>query len=150
MIYSSGSGVDGVERRTSMRVGRQRRMWAGFCVVVGIGLASGGCDYWPPALQTQIEQLRSEVQAARGETAQLQNQLVNLTRLKDDLQVQVEDLSRVNREKTSMINSLQSSLAAAQERLAKQAKAAPAKALTKSSSKVAAKAPVKKKPTTTH
>jgi outer membrane murein-binding lipoprotein Lpp len=124
--------------------GWQRSGWVGFCVVAGIGLVLAGCDYWPPALQTQIEQLRSEVQAATAERAQLQNQLGALTKVKDDLQAQVDDLSRANREKTSMINSLQNSLAAAQERLAKQAKPAPAKASTakapaKSSSTVAAK-----------
>jgi len=108
-----------------------------------------GCDYWPPALQTQIEQLRSEAQAARAERTQLQDQLAALTKVKEDLQAQVDDLIRVNREKTSVINSLQSSLATAQERLAKQAKSTPAKAPTKASSKVAAKAPAKKK-TTTH
>ena len=133
--------------------GRERGGWIGFCVVVGMGLMLAGCDYWPPALQTQIEQLRSEVQAATAERAQLQNQLTAVTKVKDDLQAQVDDLSRANREKTSMINSLQSSLAAAQERLAKQAKPAPAKTSTakapaKSSSKVAAKNPAMKKPTT--
>ena len=32
--------------------------------VVGFGFALGlvGCDYWPPALQAEIEQLRSEAQ----------------------------------------------------------------------------------------
>ena len=30
--------------------------------LVSVGLS--GCDYWPPALQTQIEQLRSELQSA--------------------------------------------------------------------------------------
>lgn len=132
---------------------RERSGWIGFCVAVGIGLLSAGCDYWPPALQAQIEQLRSEVQAATAERAQLQNQLAALTKVKDDLQAQVDDLSRANREKTSMINNLQSSLAVAQERLAKQAKPAPAKtstakAATKSSSKISAKAPAKKKATT--
>lgn len=132
-----------------MRDRRQRRGWAGFCVAAGIGLVVAGCDYWPPALQTQIEQLRSELQAARAERTQLQDQLAALTKVKDDLQVQVDDLSRINRDKTSMINSLQSSLAAAQERLAKQAKSAPTKTPTKSSSKVAAKTPTKKKTTRT-
>lgn len=131
----------------------QRSAWVRFCVVAGIGLMLTGCDYWPPALQTQIEQLRSEVQAATAERTQLQNQLAALTKVKEDLQGQVDDLMRTNREKTSLINSLQSSLAAAQDRLAKQAKPAPAKASTakvtaKSSSKVAAKAPAKKKATT--
>jgi chromosome segregation ATPase len=138
-----------------MRDGSQRRRWAGLCVVAVIGLVSAGCDYWPPALQTQIEQLRSEVQAATAERAQLQNQVAALTKVKDDLQAQVDELNRVNREKTSVINSLQNNLAVAQERLAKQAKSASAKASTaktspKSSSKVAAKAPAKKKATTAH
>lgn len=109
-----------------------------------IGLS--GCDYWPPALQTQIEQLRSELQSATVEKAQLQNQLASMTKVRDDLQTQVDDLSRQNRDKSSMINGLQNSLAAAQERLAKSSKsAAPKAAATKTSTKVAPKAPVKKK-----
>jgi septal ring factor EnvC (AmiA/AmiB activator) len=109
-----------------------------------VGLS--GCDYWPPALQTQIEQLRSELQSATVEKIQLQNQLASLTKVKDDLQAQVDDLSRANRDKTSMINSLQNSLAAAQERLAKSAKVATPKApAAKPSAKVTQKAPAKKK-----
>jgi chromosome segregation ATPase len=138
-----------------MRDALQRRKWARLCLAAGIGLVLAGCDYWPPALQTQIEQLRSEVQAATAERAQLQNQLAAIAKVKDDLQAQVDELNRLNREKTSVINNLQNNLAAAQERLAKQAKSAPAKASTaktspKSSSKVAAKAPAKKKATTRH
>ena len=53
-----------------------------------------GCDYWPPALQTQIEQLRSELQTVTMEKAQLQNQMTSLAKAKDDLQMQVDDLSR--------------------------------------------------------
>ena len=112
-----------------------------------IGLS--GCDYWPPALQTQIEQIRSELQTSTVEKIQLQNQLASMTKVRDDLQAQVDDLSRSNRDKTSMISGLQNSLAAAQERLAKSSKAAsPRAAAAKTSSKVAPKAPVKKKPST--
>ena len=81
------------------------------------------------------------------EKTQLQNQLASMTKVRDDLQAQVDDLSRSNREKTSMINSLQNGLAAAQERLAKSAKSSVQKAgAAKTSAKVAPKAPVKKKP----
>jgi chromosome segregation ATPase len=112
--------------------------------IFSVGLS--GCDYWPPALQTQIEQLRSELQTATVEKTQLQNQLASITKVKDDLQVQVDDLSRANRDKSSMINSLQNSLAAAQERLAKSAKGAMPKAgAVKPSAKVTQKAPAKKK-----
>lgn len=112
--------------------------------IFSVGLS--GCDYWPPALQTQIEQLRSELQSAAAEKTQLQNQLTSITKIKDDLQAQVDDLTRANRDKSSMINSLQNSLAAAQERLAKSAKVSTPKAgAVKPSAKVTQKAPAKKK-----
>ena len=112
-----------------------------------VGLS--GCDYWPPALQTQIEQLRSELQSATMEKAQLQNQLASISKVKDDLQTQVDDLSRANRDKSSMMNSLQNSLAASQQRLAKSAKVATPKAgAVKHSAKVTQKAPAKKTATT--
>ena len=108
-----------------------------------VGLS--GCDYWPPALQTQIEQLRSELQSASMEKAQLQNQLASISKVKDDLQTQVDDLSRANRDKSSMMNSLQNNLAASQQRLAKSAKVATPKAgAVKHSAKVTQKAPGKK------
>ena len=110
--------------------------------IFSVGLS--GCDYWPPALQTQIEQLRSELQSATVEKTLLQNQLASVTKVKDDLQVQVDDLARANRDKSSMINSLQNSLAAAQERLAKSAKVAtPKSGAAKPSAKVTQKAPAK-------
>ncbi|THJ24730.1 MAG: hypothetical protein CAF45_004110 [Nitrospira sp. CG24E] len=117
--------------------------------VAAITIASvslSGCDYWPPALQTQIEQLRSELQMATMEKTQLQNQLASFTKVKEDLQAQVDDLSRASRDKSVMINSLQSSLTAAQGRLSKSAKAAPPKAApVKPAAKVTPKAPAKKK-----
>lgn len=120
-----------------------------------VSVSVSGCDYWPPALQTQIEQLHSELQSATMEKAQLQSQLTSMAKVKDDLQTQVNDLSRASQDKSTMITSLQNGLAAAQERLAKSAKSAAPKATTvKSSIKVAPKkvlhkasqkAPVKKK-----
>ena len=112
--------------------------------IVLVGLS--GCDYWPPALQTQIEQLRSELQTVTMEKTQLQNQFASFAKVKDDLQAQVDELSRANRDKSTMINGLQNSLAAAQERLAKSAKVATPKAgAVKPSAKVRQKAPAKKK-----
>ena len=50
--------------------------------VVGFGFALGlvGCDYWPPALQAEIEQLRSEAQTLTIEKTQLQAQVTDLSR----------------------------------------------------------------------
>jgi peptidoglycan hydrolase CwlO-like protein len=115
--------------------------------IFSMGLS--GCDYWPPALQTQVEQLRSELQSEKMERQELQNQLSSLAKVKDDLQAQVDDLTRASRDKTSMMNSLQNSLAAAQQRLAKSAKSASPKAsAVKPSAKVTKKAPAKKNAST--
>ena len=112
--------------------------------IVSVGLS--GCDYWPPALQTQIEQLRSELQTVTMEKTQLQNQLASFAKVKDDLQAQVDELSRANHDKSTMINGLQNSLAAAQQRLAKSAKVATPKAgAIKPPAKARQKAPAKKK-----
>ena len=114
--------------------------------LVSVGLS--GCDYWPPALQTQIEQLQSELQSATMEKAQLQNQLASMAKVKDDLQTQVNDLSKANHDKSIMIASLQNDLTKAHGRMAKSAKVATPKArvLKKPSTPVTQKAPAKKKP----
>jgi septal ring factor EnvC (AmiA/AmiB activator) len=138
-----------------MPIRRERQGGRAVGLVIAVALMLSGCDYWPPALQTQIEQLRSELQTVTMEKVQLQTQMASLTRAKDDLQAQVEDLARTNRDKSTMIASLQSSVGSLQERLAKSSKPATAKAVsTKASAvkpaakpavKTAQKAPVKKK-----
>lgn len=118
-------------------------------VMLGMGLLIGltGCDYWPPALQAQIEQLRSETQTLAMEKTQLQTQLSDLARSKQDLQAQVDDLSRMNREKTGMITSLQNQLDTLRAKAVKSmAPKPPAKLAAKTTTKPAAKQPVKKKP----
>ncbi len=122
------------------------RNLVGVAAITIFSVSLAGCDYWPPALQTQIEQLRSELQSVTVEKTQLQDQLASMMKVKDDLQTQVDDLSRANRDKSSMMNSMQNNLAAAQGRLAKSAKAATPKAgAVKPSAKVRQKAPAKKK-----
>ncbi|MBH0203426.1 MAG: hypothetical protein HP496_14290 [Nitrospira sp.] len=89
--------------------------------VVGFGFALGlvGCDYWPPALQAEIEQLRSEAQTLAIEKTQLQAQVTDLSQTKQELQGQLDELSRINREKTGMITSLQNQLDATRARALK-------------------------------
>lgn len=132
------------ERRTGRAVG---------LVIMAAAMLSG-CDYWPPALQTQIEQLRAELQTVTMEKTQLQAQMASLSKTKDELQAQVDDLVRTNRDKTTMIASLQSSVSSLQERLTKTSKPATAKAastkaatskpMAKPAIKTAHKAPAKK------
>ena len=133
-----------------MPIRRKRVGGRAFGLVIAMATILSGCDYWPPALQTQIEQLRSELQTVTMEKAQLQSQLSSLAKAKDELQAQVDDLVRTSRDKSTMIASLQSSVTALQERLTKASKPAVAKAAgpkptTKPAVKTAQKAPLKKK-----
>jgi outer membrane murein-binding lipoprotein Lpp len=119
----------------------------GAMVLVGLLLTMTGCDYWPPALQAQVEQLRSETQTLTMEKTQLQNQLNDLLKVKQDLSTQLDDLGRMNREKTGMINSLQNQLDALRAKTVKAvAPKTPAKTPAKTTVKPAVKQPVKKKP----
>lgn len=89
--------------------------------VVGFSFALGlaGCDYWPPALQSEIEQLRSETQTLTIEKIQLQAQVTDMSKIKQELQGQIDELSRVNQGKTEMITSLQHQLDTARARALK-------------------------------
>lgn len=111
--------------------------------VVGFSFTLGlaGCEYWPPALQAEIEQLRSETQTLTMEKTQLQAQVTDLFKVKQELQEQVDELSRINREKTGMITSLQNQLDAARARALKTmaSKAPPHKTSAKATTKTAAK-----------
>ena len=124
----------------------------GFSFVLGLA----GCDYWPPALQAEIEQLRSEAQTLTIEKTQLQAQVTDLSQTKQELQGQLDELSRISREKTGMITSLQNQLDATRARALKSMAQktpphkTPAKptvrAAAKPTSKSTAKASVNKKP----
>ncbi|MGH7227783.1 MAG: hypothetical protein ACREIH_01105 [Nitrospiraceae bacterium] len=96
----------------------------GMLGMMGIGL--NGCDYWPPALQAEVEQLRSELQTTTAEKGRLERQLADMTKAKDDLQLRVEDLNRLNRERTSQVTILEQNLAAEREKIARLTRA-PAK-----------------------
>lgn len=143
-----------------MSIRRERRGGRAIGLVIAMSAVLSGCDYWPPALQTQIEQLRSELQTVTMEKAQLQTQMASLTKTKDDLQMQVDDLVRTNRDKSAMIASLQSSVSALQDRLAKSSKPASAKVAStkpattkpaiKPAVKTATKVPAKKKTAAVH
>lgn len=120
--------------------------------VVGFGFALGlaGCDYWPPALQAEIEQLRSEAQTLTIEKTQLQAQVTDLTQTKQELQGQLDELSRISREKTSMMTSLQNQLDATRARALKAMapKTPPHKNKAQPSGRTATKLPTKSTPKT--
>lgn len=84
--------------------------FVGAFVCMGLAVSLLGCDYWPPTLQDEIEQLRVEIQTLTMEKTQLQAQVVDLARAKQEIQGQMDDLSRTNREKSVIISGLQSQL----------------------------------------
>lgn len=79
----------------------------GMAGCVALGLSVTGCDYWPPTLQSQIEQLQSDVQAVTAENMQLQSQVNELSTANQNLQVRFNEVNRVNQEKSHVIASLQ-------------------------------------------
>lgn len=115
----------------------RHRMWPALAGLLLITLA--GCDYWPPALQTQIEQLKADLQTITAERARLEQQVLTLTRARDELQTQVDHLSRVNKERATTIGELERSLKSARDH-----KAAPVKAAAKPALKPVAKKSVGK------
>lgn len=135
------------ERGAGMMTMRSHRMH-GLYTVFGCGLILSlvGCDYWPPALQAQLEQMRSETQTLAMEKAQLQGQVMDLSKAKQEFQSQVDELSRMNREKTAMIMSLQKQLDAVRAKALKSmsSKATQRKATTRVRTKPSAKAPPNK------
>lgn len=104
-----------------------------------------GCDYWPPALQAEIEQLRSETQTLTMEKTQLQAQVLELSRGKQELQGQLDELSRITREKTTIITGLQSQLEAVRAKALKAmtSKSSTHKASGKAGAKAGSKTPLK-------
>lgn len=130
-----------------MTSGKSQSAMRALVMALGFGclLSAAGCDYWPPALQAQIEQLRSETETLKMENTQLQSQVNDLSKARQEIQSHLDELSRVNREKTDMIASLQRRLEASHGKGTKTL--ASAKAPAKSAAKPSAKPSVKKKAT---
>lgn len=104
---------------------------------MGVGLT--GCDYWPPALQAQLEQLRAESQGFAAERAKLESQLAQTAKMRDDLQARVTELMTQNQEMTTKLTALEQSLAAEREKMTKAGKPAAKSAKAKGAKKPVAK-----------
>ncbi|HKN87837.1 MAG TPA: hypothetical protein VJV04_13325 [Nitrospiraceae bacterium] len=128
-----------------VRIGR---MVYGLGALMMMSLAMSGCDYWPPALQAQLEQLQQEAQVANAERAKMVAQLNESNSVKQELQARVDDLSRSNRELTGRMSGLEQALTAEREKTGRLAKAASRPVSAKSMAKPAVKKTVKKSPAT--
>lgn len=128
--------------------------WSRTIAPVGLGillLAMTGCDWWPPALQSQIEQLKTDLQTLTAERTRLEQQVSALSRAREDLQARVDQLVQVNKERGTMIADLERSLKAARQQKAAPAKSSTVKAKTghPTKAKTTVQKTTKKKPTAT-
>lgn len=101
---------------TIMKVGRATGL-AGLIIVSALGVS--GCDYWPPALQAEIEQLKADAQTAAAEKAKADAGMAALTAEKAALVKKVDELSKMLKVRTDQVASLEQSLAAEREKVAK-------------------------------
>ncbi len=113
--------------------GTRTEMRRGFfaCALV-LAMSLGGCDYWPPALLAQLEQLRSTVQDLSDERAQLEAQLREATLLRDELQGRLNEATRENGDLKVRLARLERDLGRGQTSVARRAEARPGRAATTS------------------
>lgn len=94
-----------------------------FACALVVAMSLSGCDYWPPALLAQLEQLRSTVQDLSDERAQLEAQLREATVLRDELQGRLNEAARENETLKQRLARLERDLERSQSRVARRAKA---------------------------
>ena len=63
-----------------------------------IGLSLSGCDYWPPALHHDIEELRNDLNDALDERHRLTNDNAELRSMHESLRREAEKIGRENEE----------------------------------------------------
>ena len=92
----------------------------GCMILAGLMILSlSGCEYWPPALLAQLEQLRNHVQDLSDERAELETHLREATVVREELMGQVGTLTRENRELRRQVTLLQRNVAAQRKTPAK-------------------------------
>src|SRR5687768_2084676 len=125
---------------------RRGRLLCGIAALMMMSMAVSGCDYWPPALQAQIEQLQQEAQIAAAERTKMVAQLNESNAAKQELQARVDDLTRSNRELTGKISAVEQTLTAEREKGGRLAKDASRRVSAKSGTKPAAQQTDQTKP----
>lgn len=104
-----------------------------FACALVFTMSLSGCDYWPPALLTQLEQLRSTVQDLSDERAQLEAQLREATLLRDELQGRLNEVTRENGDLKQRLARLERDLERSRSRVARRAEARPPRTASRAS-----------------
>lgn len=92
------------------------RPWLPLVVAVPLLTVFAGCDYWPPALQAQIEELRSMVEDAWDERDDLDRQRREADRRNKELTRHAATLAQRNHELEQRVAALEQALAAKADR----------------------------------
>ncbi len=104
-----------ITRTRSLSSPRHRsfiRPWLPLAVAVPLLTVFAGCDYWPPALQAQIAELRSMVEDACDERHDLDRRLREADGRNEDLTRHAVMLAQRNRELHRRVTALEQALAA--------------------------------------
>ena len=72
-----------------------------------IGLSLNGCDYWPPALHHEIEELRNDLNDALDERQRVNNDNAKLRTLQESLRREAEEKERENGRLRQRVTSLE-------------------------------------------
>lgn len=111
-----------------------------FVALTGLlSLCLSGCDYWPPALQAQLEELRADVQDLSDERAELLRLLDEAVKSREALQAKLDEITLVNQELNTRLTAMNKGAWMQQRELALAAglvKGAAPSARTKSMAKV--------------
>ncbi len=95
-----------------MKTSRVNNVWGRLFLAGFMMLGLSGCEYWPPALLAQLEQLRNHVQDLSDERVELETQLREATVLRDELVAQVDTLARENKQLRRKVSRLDRTVAA--------------------------------------
>ncbi len=82
--------------RSGMKTTQKASVIVGTGLMVFSSLGLSGCDYWPPALQNEIETLRAELNDALDERQRLEMENTELKSLQISMKREVEDKAREN------------------------------------------------------
>ncbi|WP_455242405.1 peptidoglycan-binding protein [Petrachloros mirabilis] len=104
-----------------MKEKRQSSPWPLATVLTIPLLSLGGCDYWPPALQTEIDTLRTELNDVLDERQRLEFENEELKSTREGLQRDVEEKARENATLKARLTTLKST---ASPRVAKESTSA--------------------------
>lgn len=75
-------------------------------------LAVSGCDYWPPALQAQIEELETDNARLLERQTEIQQRLTDTRRDNESLKSEAEDLARRNQQLAARLQQAEQGLRA--------------------------------------